>query len=146
MPKNFKALVKLRKQQFDRAEQELAMANARLNALYGEKEKLRADMRAVEPPKEGTGLQMEAVVTQKRTIQRALDALQFRIDAGEADKRDKERLLREAHIAWEQAKSIESQVLNALMQKERREMQSRLDEIASQRFWRDRDARGKGKI
>ncbi len=142
---NYKALVKLRKQQFDRAEQALAMASARLNRLLGEKERLRADMRAVEPPKTGTGSQMGAVVTQKRTIQQALETLQQRIDAAVAEKREKERLLKEAHIAWEQAKSIESQVLGALMAKRKRDAQNRLDEIASQRFWRERRAQGEEK-
>ncbi|WP_300369360.1 flagellar FliJ family protein [Hydrogenimonas sp.] len=144
--KNYKALTKLRKQQFERAEQDLAIANARLNRLREEKERLRADMRAVEPPKEGSGLQMGAVVAQKRTIQQALDALQYRIDAAEADKREKEKLLKDAHIAWEQAKSIESQILSVLMAKQKRETQNRLDEIASQQFWRERNGERKGGI
>ncbi len=144
--KNYKALTKLRKQQFERAEQDLAIANTRLNRLREEKERLRADMRAVEPPKEGSGLQMGAVVAQKRTIQQALDALQYRIDAAEADKREKEKLLKDAHIAWEQAKSIESQILSVLMAKQKRETQNRLDEIASQQFWRERNGERKGGI
>ncbi|WP_456451434.1 hypothetical protein [Hydrogenimonas sp.] len=139
--KNYKALAKLRKQQFDRAEQALAVANAHLNRLLEEKERLRSDMRAVEPPREGTGRQMGAVVAQKRTIQNALEVLERRLDAARAQKREKERLLKEAHIAWEQAKSIESQMLQKILDKQKRDAQSRLDEIASQKFWRDRDAR-----
>ncbi len=137
--KNYKALAKLRKQQFDRAEQELALANARLNLLYEKKESLRADERAVEPPVKGTGLQLGGVISHKRAIKRAIEALELEIDAARRLKEEKERRLKAAHIAWEQAKSIESQALKLLMEKEKRATQNRLDEIASQRFWRDRN-------
>jgi flagellar biosynthesis chaperone FliJ len=143
--KNYRALTKLRKQQFDRAEQALATANAALEKLYAQKERLREDMRAVEPPREGTGLQMGAVTAQKRTIRAALDALALRIEAAEAHRREMERRLKAAHIAWEQAKSIESQMLAALLAKQKREAQNRLDEIASQKFWRERHADDEGR-
>jgi flagellar biosynthesis chaperone FliJ len=138
--KNYRALAKLRKQQFDRAEQALAMANARLNRLYEKKESLRADERAVEPPVKGKGLQLGGVLSQKRAIKRALEALELEIEAARREKAERERQLKAAHIAWEQARSIESHALKILMEKEKRATQSRLDEIASQRFWRERNA------
>jgi len=141
MPKNARALARLRKQQFDWAEQALAVANAHLNRLQERKAQLREQMRRVEPPSRGTGAQLEGVVAQRRAIQRAVEALESEIEAAEAQKREKERLLREAHIAWEQAKSIESQILGEILARQKRETANRLDEIASQKFWRDRNRR-----
>ncbi|WP_201352363.1 hypothetical protein [Hydrogenimonas urashimensis] len=137
--KNYKALTKLRKRQFEQAEQAMASANAALQKLLEKKEALRADARAVEPPKEGLGTQLNAMLSQKKAIKRALEALEYEIDAAMRAKKEKERLLKAAHIAYEQAKSIESQAEKIVLEKAARANRNRLDEIASQRFWRDRN-------
>ncbi|WP_456380278.1 hypothetical protein [Hydrogenimonas sp.] len=136
--KNYAALARLRRQQFERAEQELAMANAHLETLRRRKEALRAQEREIEPPVSGRGAQLGALLSQKRALKRVLEALEYEIEAAERAKREKERLLKAAHIAWEQAKSIEAKFLREIAEKRKRETQSRLDEIASQRFWRER--------
>ena len=138
MPKNAQALARLRKQQFDRAEQALALANGHLEALLAEKEKLREQMRSIEPPEGGCGSRLAAVIDQRRAVQRALEILESRIEAARSEKMQKERSLKEAHIAWEQAKSIESQVVGKILARREREVKNRLDEIASQLFWRER--------
>jgi len=143
MLKNYRALTKLRQQQFDQAEQALAQVNAKLQELRRQKEVLRADMRAIEPPERGTGAQLGAVLAQKRADRMAIEALELQIDAVLAQKREKEQALKAAHIALEQAKSIEAQVLKALMRKRERLERNQLDEIAAQRFFRDRQSNEK---
>ncbi|WP_286335986.1 flagellar FliJ family protein [Hydrogenimonas cancrithermarum] len=132
-------MTKLRRQQFERAEQEMAAAGRALIRLLDEKEALRSDERAIEPPASGTGRQLAALLDQKRAIKSALEALEYRIDAARRFKEEKRKLLKAAHIAYEQAKSIESQAIQKMMAKRKRDEAGRLDEIASQRFWRDRD-------
>ena len=139
---NFKALARLRKRQFEQAEKELAAVNAELDRLKARREALRADMRAVEPPRSGRGTDLAAVVAQKRAHMKAIEALDGQIEAVTARKREKERALKAAHIAYEQAKSLESQALAVLMARRARQERSRLDEIAGQRFWRDRNGKG----
>ncbi|WP_456404801.1 hypothetical protein [Hydrogenimonas sp.] len=134
--KNYRALTKLRKQQFERAEQELMRANALLDGLLAERERLRADERGITLPSEGEGGRISALLAQRRAIQAALDLLQVRIESAQRAKEEKERLLKAAHIAYEQAKSIESQVLESILLKEKRRVQNFLDEAASRQFWR----------
>ena len=100
-------------------------------------------MRAIEPPERGMGAQLGAVLAQKRADMEAIKALELRIDAVTAQKREKEQALKAAHIALEQAKSIEAQVVKALMRKRERLERNQLDEIASQRFFRDRQSNEK---
>ncbi len=134
--KNYRALTRLRKQQFERAEQELMKANALLDGLLAERERLRAEERGVALPSEGDGSRVCALLAQRRTIQSALGLLQVRIESAAKVKEERERLLKAAHIAYEQAKSIESQMLESMMLKEKRRVQTALDEAASRRFWR----------
>ncbi len=144
MAARFTALRKLRKRQFEQAELALAQANAQWQILQDRKEVLRAQERAIEPPKEGVGRQMGAVVAQRRALQQAIAALDLQIAAAWRHVEAMQAALKQAHIAYEQAKSIESQVLEKLLKQRERRARERLDEIASQRFWRDRPERRGG--
>ncbi len=135
--KNYRALTKLRKQQFERAEQALAAANAEKRRLEREKEKLRADVRAIEVPGSGIGRQLGLIVSQKAALKAAIEALERRIEAADERCRQRQEDLMAAHIAYEQAKSLEAKIVAVHLAKEKRREQGRLDEIASQRFWRD---------
>lgn len=137
--KNYRALAKLRKQQFDRAEQALATINASLHRLRQKRESLRKEFAAIEPPASGSGGMLGLVVQQRRAMQQLLDTLQQQIAHEETRRHEAQQRLKEAHVAWEQAKSIESQLLTQLLKKRARLEQGHLDEIASQRFWRKRN-------
>lgn len=143
MPKNYRALTKLRKQQFERVEQELAVVNGKLQSLLAQKEVLRADERAMAIPASGMGRALGAILNQKRAIQSALEMLQQQIEVTKQHKYALESSLKEAHVAYEQAKSIELQVIQSVIMKRKRAEQGLLDEIASQRFWRDRNGEKK---
>jgi flagellar biosynthesis chaperone FliJ len=134
--KNYRALVKLRKQQFDRAEQAVASANARLNALLSEKEAVRAQMREAAPPERGEGRMFHLIASHRDSARARLAVLDAQIDVARRDKAEKEALLAQALRAWEQAKSLESAVLAQWLKKRKRIEQGELDEIAGQRFWR----------
>ncbi|WP_456323790.1 flagellar FliJ family protein [Hydrogenimonas sp.] len=137
MPKNYRALTKLRKQQFERAEQALASANSQRQHLEAEKERLRSDARELEIPGSGFGRELGLVVNQRSAIKSAIEALDYRIQAAaELCTRRQEELMA-AHVAYEQAKSIEAQIMQKRLAKTKRLEQGSLDEIASQRFWRD---------
>ncbi|WP_457596979.1 flagellar FliJ family protein [Hydrogenimonas sp.] len=143
--KRYRALAKLRKRQFDMAEQALAEANAHLDALLQKKEALREQMRQVTAPSRGTGAALEAMLAQRRAIQGALAALEEPIAAARRRVGEAKARLREAHVAWEQAKSIESHFLEKLMARRKRQEAARLDEIASQKFWRLHHGEGAGR-
>ena len=140
---NYKALVKLRKQQFDRAERDLAAANRKLQGLLDEKERLHRMLCEIEAPEAGQGRHLAVLLDQKRAFQAALAALDPQIAAGRAEKEEKEQVLKRAHIAWEQAKSLEAAALKVKLQKLARSERSRLDEIAGGRFWRDHRKAGR---
>ncbi len=136
MPKNYRALTKLRKRQFEQAEQALALVNGRLEELKRERERLREEERLAGLPSRGDGAVIAGVLAQKRTIQAALKRLEAQIESLMSLKRERQAELKAANIAYEQAKSIESKVLEEILKKERRRVQNALDEAASQQFWR----------
>jgi len=137
VPNNYKALVKLRKQQFDQAEQDLASANTMVKKLQQEKEKLQNESSDIALPTVGKGGQLAALMAQKEAMRRAIEICEAKIEAAKRDKAQKEEALKLASIAYEQAKAIEAYYVKKMVEKERRNIQNTLDEIASQRFWRD---------
>ena len=137
MPNNYKALVKLRKQQFDRAEQDLASANALVLKLEQQKVKLQQESSHIALPTVGKGGQIAALMVQKEAIRLAIESIESQIEVAKQTKREKEVALKEAHIAYEQAKTLEAYYVKKIIEKEKRDIQNSLDEIASQRFWRD---------
>jgi flagellar biosynthesis chaperone FliJ len=136
--KNYRALVKLRQQQFDRAEQALARANARLRALRRERERIRAQMREIDVPPTGTGNVLNGVLQNRRTMMAVVERLDRQIEAARMEVLEKERALQAAHVALEQAKSIEADALKKILDRQKRKQRNDLDEIASQGFWRRR--------
>ncbi len=136
MPKNYRALTKLRKRQFEQAEQALAVVDAQLEKLKRKREKLREEERLAVLPERGKGAHIAGVLAQKRTVQTALKAIEAQIESLIAVRAERQAELKAANIAYEQAKSIESKVLEEILKKERRRAQNALDEIASQQFWR----------
>ncbi|WOE70078.1 flagellar FliJ family protein [Hydrogenimonas thermophila] len=137
MLNNYKALVKLRKQQFDQAEQDLASANAMVRKLQHQKEKLQQESYSIALPTVGKGGQLAALMAQKEAMRRAIEACEAQIEAAKRAKKEKENALKQASIAYEQAKAIEAYYVKKIVEKEKRDIQNSLDEIASQRFWRD---------
>ena len=137
MLNNYKALVKLRKQQFDQAEQDLASANALVLKLEREKIKLQQESSNIALPTVGKGGQLAALMAQKEAMRRAIEVCETQIEAAKQAKKEKETALKKANIAYEQAKAIEAYYVKKKLSKEKRDIQNSLDEIASQRFWRD---------
>jgi flagellar biosynthesis chaperone FliJ len=136
MPKNYRALTKLRKREFERAEQALAVVNYRLEELKRKRDMLREDERSTVLPTAGKGADVAGVLAQKRSIQRLLKAVEEQIESLKRMKEQRQAELKAANIAYEQAKSIESKVVEEILKRERRRTQNGLDEIASQQFWR----------
>jgi len=137
MPNNYKALVELRKQQFDQTEQDLASANALVFKLEQQKVKLQQESSHIALPTVGKGGQIAALMVQKEAIRLAIESIESQIEVAKQTKREKEVALKEAHIAYEQAKTLEAYYVKKIIEKEKRDIQNSLDEIASQRFWRD---------
>ncbi len=136
MPKKYRALTKLRKRELERAEQALLSVNLKLDELKRKREKLRKDERLTTLPPSGEGALVAGVLAQKRTIQLCLKSVEAQIESLLRAKEQRQAELRLANIAYEQAKSIESKVLEEIFKKEARRTQNALDEAASQRFWR----------
>ena len=135
--RNVRALVALRKRQFEQAEQALAVVNAELNRLEEEKRKLRAMMRETALPAGGEGRLLGAVTMQRGAIAGALKELEARIAAVRQARQEQERHLKAAHIALEQARSLESEALQRLMRLKMRRERGLMDEIAARKFWLD---------
>ncbi len=136
MPKNYRALTKLRKREFERAEQALMVVNSKLDELRRRRERLREDERKTALPESGDGAQAAAVLAQKRSIRLSIKAVEAEIEGLRRVKRERQAELKSANIAYEQAKSIESKVLEEILKREARRTQNSLDEIASRQFWR----------
>jgi len=137
LPNNYKALVKLRRQQFDQAEQDLASANALVLKLEQQKAKLQQESSNIALPTVGKGGQLAALMAQKEAMRTAIEACEAQIEAAKRAKSEKEEALKQAHIAYEQAKAIEAYYVKQMVEKEKRDIQNSLDEIASQRFWQN---------
>ncbi len=136
MPKNYRALTKLRKRELEQAEQALMAVNSKLDELRRKRERLREDERKTVLPQSGDGAQVAGVLAQKRSIQLSLKAAEAQIEGLLKVKKQRQAELKSANIAYEQAKSIESRVLEEIFKREARRTQNSLDEIASQQFWR----------
>jgi len=135
---NYKALVKLRKQQFEQTEQDLMSANALVLKLEQEKLKLQQESSDIVLPATGQGGQLVALMAQKEAMKNAIEVCKTQIKAAKQAKQEKEMLLKRANVAYEQAKAIEAYYVKKEIEKKKRDIQNSLDEIASQRFWRDR--------
>ena len=138
MSNNYKALVKLRKQQFEQTEQDLMSANALVLKLEQEKLKLQQESSDIVLPATGQGGQLVALMAQKEAMKNAIEVCKTQIKAAKQAKQEKEMLLKRANVAYEQAKAIEAYYVKKEIEKKKRDIQNSLDEIASQRFWRDR--------
>ena len=135
---NYKALVKLRKQQLEQAEQDLISANALILKLEQKKAKLEQQASNITIPTTGKGSQLIAFMTQKEVIKKEIEICKTQIEAAKRAKNEKEIALRKLNIVYGQAKAIEAHYVKQKLSKEKRNIQNSLDEIASQRFWRDR--------
>ncbi len=136
MLKNYRSLTKLRKQEKQRVEMALMEINSKIENLRSEKESLRAQERSLSLPRSGEGARVLALLSQKGTIKAAIKRVQAQIDALLPVKEELQERLKAANIAFEQAKSMESKVVEDIIKSESRRAQSMLDEIASQQFWR----------
>ncbi|GEM_PF-1437040 len=136
MLKNYRSLTKLRKQEKQRVEMALMEINSKIENLRSEKESLRAQERSLSLPRSGEGARVLALLSQKSSIKAAIKRVQAQIDALLPVKEELQERLKAANIAFEQAKSMESKVVEDIMKSESRRAQSMLDEIASQQFWR----------
>ena len=136
MLKNYRSLTKLRKQEKQRVEMALMEINSKIENLRSEKESLRVQERSLSLPRSGEGVRVLALLSQKGTIKAAIMRVQTQIDALLPVKEELQERLKAANIAFEQAKSMESKVVEDIMKSESRRVQSMLDEIASQQFWR----------
>jgi len=136
MLKNYRSLTKLRKQEKQRVEMALMEINTKIENLRSEKESLRAQERSLSLPRSGEGARVLALLSQKGTIKAAIKRVQAQIDALLPVKEELQERLKAANIAFEQAKSMESKVVEDIMKSEAKKAQGMLDEIASQQFWR----------
>ncbi|MCF6201772.1 MAG: flagellar FliJ family protein [Hydrogenimonas sp.] len=136
MPKNYRALTKLRKQELERAEMALLEINMKIEELKRKREVLRRDECEASMPKEGDGKKAAAHLALKRAIQEGIRKVEAQIEALIPTRERLQNELKAANIAYEQAKSMESKVVEDILKRESRRAQGALDEIASQQFWR----------
>ncbi len=112
------------------------VVNSKLDELRRKRERLREDECKTVLPQSGEGAQVAGVLAQKRSIQISIKAVEAEIEGLLKVKKQRQAELKSANIAYEQAKSIESRVLEEILKREARRTQNSLDEIASQQFWR----------
>ncbi len=136
MPKNYRALTKLRKQEKQRVEMALSEVNSKIEELKRKRESLREEERSLSLPNFGDGARVSALLVQKRTIKGAIERVKVQIESLLPVRSKLQEELKAANIAYEQAKSMESKILEDLFKREARRAQVMLDEIASQQFWR----------
>ncbi len=137
MIRNANALVRLRKRQFEQAEQAVAALNAEIAEIKKEISAWREQMRKIALPKKGEGRLLGRVDAQRSAVRAAMAVCEERLAFARQRLEEAKERLKEAHRALEQAKSIESRALEALAKKRARRERAMLDEIAVGRFWRD---------
>ena len=142
--RDVEALVSLRRRQFEEAERRLAQLNGELARIASRIAALKEEFGATALPSSGSGLALGAVAAQRRAWRALLAELERRRAEVTALREEAREALRAAHVALEQAKSLEAEALKRRLRRLNRQETAAIDELAAGRFWQlRRNAEGR---
>lgn len=138
MSNKFTPVVKVRKQELDKAETNLLKAKQRQKANEEALMRANADYLSVNLPREGSVALLKESLQIKAIAKDVKDAAKERMELSAKEMAHYQHLYKNAHFEYEKIKYLESEELKALQAKLKKAEQKALDDIAISKYFREK--------
>lgn len=138
MSNKFTPVVKVRKQELDKAETNLLKAKQRQKANEEALMRANADYLSVNLPREGSAALLKESLQIKAIAKDVKDAAKERVELSAKEMAHYQHLYKNAHFEYEKIKYLESEELKTLQAKLKKAEQKALDDIAISKYFREK--------
>lgn len=132
----YEALLKIRKRQLDEARHAVAKAYAHIHTLTQNLRAARMQFRQLALPGEGSGRLFSGYLLQKESVTTSVKTLESLIEKAQANLVEVLETLKQANIAYEQAKALEGEMLQKRLARMKAHETKALDEMGGIAYWR----------
>lgn len=138
MKSKYSQVVKIKKQELDKAENNLAAAKARQRANEAALSKANADYLGISLPKSGSVALLKQGLEFKNIAKNVQDAAKEMVKLSEKECSHYQHLYKNAHLNYEKLKYLETEDFKAMQKAIAKAEQKALDDIATSKFFRER--------
>ncbi len=138
MSSKYTPVVKVRKQELDKAETNLAKAKQRQRANEEAFAKANAEYLGVRLPSSGSVEILRQGLEFKEIAKNVKDAAKEKVELSAKEMRHFQHLYKNAHLEYEKIKYLESEELKAVQEKLKKAEQKALDDIAVSKYFREK--------
>ncbi|TQR61509.1 flagellar FliJ family protein [Campylobacter troglodytis] len=138
MKSKFSSVVKVKKQELDKAELELSKARARQRQNEETLMLAEAEYLSLVMPKEGNAMLLRQSLNYKAVAKQMKDLAQEKLRLSHQEINHYQHLYKKAHLNYEKLKYLEVEELKELEKKLKKEEEKALDEIATSKYFRER--------
>lgn len=138
MKSKYSQVVKIKKQELDKAENNLAAAKARQRANEAALSKANADYLGISLPKSGSVALLKQGLELKNIAKNVQDAAKEMVQRSKNECNYYQHLYKDAHLNYEKLKYLETEDFKAMQKAIAKAEQKALDDIATSKFFRER--------
>lgn len=138
MSSKYTPVVKVKKQELDKAETNLAKAKQRQKANEEALMRANAEYLSVSLPNSGSVELLKQSLEIKAIAKNVKDAAKEKVELSAKEMTHYQHLYKSAHLAYEKIKYLESEELKAVQAKLKKAEQKALDDIATSKYFRER--------
>ncbi len=138
MKSKYSQVVKIKKQELDKAENNLAAAKARQRANEAALSKANADYLGINLPKSGSVALLKQGLELKNIAKNVQDAAKEMVQRSKHECSHYQHLYKDAHLNYEKLKYLETEDFKAMQKAIAKAEQKALDDIATSKFFRER--------
>ncbi len=138
MKSKYSQVVKVKKQELDKAENALAAAKARQRANEAALNAAKAEYLGISLPESGSVELLRQSLSYKQIAQSAKEAAQERVVLSQKECKHYQHLYKNAHLNYEKLKYLETEDFKAMQKALAKAEQKALDDIATSKFFRER--------
>lgn len=138
MSSKYTPVVKVKKQELDKAETNLAKAKQRQRANEEALRRANAEYLSVNLPNSGSVELLKQSLEIKAIAKNVKDAAKEKVELSAKEMTHYQHLYKNAHLAYEKIKYLESEELKAVQEKLKKAEQKALDDIATSKYFRER--------
>ena len=138
MSSKYTTVVKVRKQELDKAETNLAKAKQRQKANEEALMRANAEYLSVNLPSAGSAEELKQSLEFRAIAKNVKDAAKEKVELSAKEMRHFQHLYKNAHLEYEKIKYLESEELKTLQTKLRKAEQKALDDIAVSKYFREK--------
>ncbi len=138
MKSKYSQVVRVKKQELDKAENALAAAKARQRANEAALNAAKAEYLGISLPESGSVELLRQSLSFKQIAQSAKEAAQERVVLSQKECNHYQHLYKNAHLNYEKLKYLETEDFKAMQKALAKAEQKALDDIATSKFFRER--------